>query len=51
MVILNFIGGDYFLKVRGIEVLLMEDVGGGREDMTDKTDTYIVYLKINISET
>ena len=29
----------------------MEDTGGGGENMTDKSDTCIIYLKINISET
>ena len=29
----------------------MEDIRGGRESMTDKIDTCIIYLKINTSET
>ena len=29
----------------------MEDTGGGGENMIDKSDTCIIYLKINISET
>lgn len=28
MIILDDIGEDYFLKVRGVKVLLIEDIGG-----------------------
>lgn len=48
--ILDDIGEDQFLKVRGIEVLLIEDFGGREEVMADRSNIYTIYLQINISE-
>lgn len=50
MMILDDIGEDQFLKVRGIEVLLIEDFGGREEVMADRSNIYTIYLQINISE-